>query len=150
MKYIKVTDPARYLFVNFIETRCFQFLKMSLLSRIHARSLSFFPNYSIGKARTTILPLKIIHKNSTTCFQSSKILSEKTGVKYFSTSQPKKFWPQLKIISMILINPILRYSSWAVGKILKKHWGRLPLEQRQRCFTFALSQSVSTFKNSNF
>ena len=112
---------------------------MSLLSRIHARSLSFFPNYSIGKARTIIIPLKIIHKNST-CFQSSKILSEKSRVKYFSTSQPKTLWPQLKIISMILINPILRYSSWAVGKILKKHWGRLPLEQRQHCFTFTLSK----------
>ena len=98
---------------------------MSLLSRIHTRTLPFFPN-SIRKART--IPLKIMNKNCT-CLQSSHILSE-TPVKFFSTSQPKKFWPQLKIISMILINPILRYSSWAVGKILKKHWGRLPLEQR--------------------
>ena len=92
---------------------------MSLLSRIHARTLLFYSN-SIGKART--IPLKSVK-------QTSLILSETQG-KFFSTSQPKKFWPQLKIISMILINPILRYSSWAVGKILKKHWGRLPLEQR--------------------
>ena len=92
---------------------------MSLLSRIHARTLLFFPN-SIGKART--IPVKCVNK-------TSLILSD-TRVNFFSTSQPRKFWPQLKIISMILINPILRYSSWAVGKILKKHWGRLPLEQR--------------------
>ena len=92
---------------------------MSLLSRIHARTLLSFPN-SIAKTRT--VPIKSVNK-------TSLILSE-TRINFFSTTQPKKFWPQLKIISMILINPILRYSSWAVGKILKKHWGRLPLEQR--------------------